>query len=353
VVGTWYHLAGVYDANAQSASLYVNGILADQIFNVVSHQATGHTGIGHGEFFGNYVDWNNDAIDDVHIFQSALTEPEILKLAQAGNPSLTGPPPVQPATLQIDVAHPGAQVNPMFYGLMIEEINHGLDGGLYGELIQNRVFKDDPTTPVHWSLVQDGGGSGSIALDTTQPVTGTALTTSLRVNVVNGQRVGAANDGYFGIPVQPSTTYNASFWAMATPGITGPVTLDIESSDGSTVYASATVPQITTNWAKYNVVLTTSAVAPTETTRFVVSTGSPGTLWITQVSLFPPTFHGTPNGNRMDLMRKMGALEPAFLRMPGGNYLEGNTIDQRFEWKNTIGPIEQTRRARESLGLPF
>jgi alpha-N-arabinofuranosidase len=55
----------------------------------------------------------------------------------------------------------------------------------------------------------------------------------------------------------------------------------------------------------------------------------------------------------MDLMRKMGALEPAFLRMPGGNYLEGNTIDQRFEWKNTIGPIEQTRRARESLGLPF
>src|SRR5262249_40737318 len=76
VVGTWYHLAGVYDANAQSATLYVNGILADMIFNVVSHQATGHTGIGHGEFLGNYVDWNNDTIDDVHIFQSALNDPD-------------------------------------------------------------------------------------------------------------------------------------------------------------------------------------------------------------------------------------------------------------------------------------
>jgi len=210
-------------------------------------------------------------------FSLPLPSPKFLTLAQAGNPALTGPPGVEPATLQIDAAHPGAHINPMFYGLMIEEINHGLDGGLYGELIQNRVFKDDPTTPVHWLLVQDGGGSGSIALDTTQPVSGTALTTSLRVIVNNGQRVGAANDGYFGIPVQPATTYNASFWAKAAPGFTGPVTLDIETSDGSKVYASATVSQITTDWAKYNVVLTTSSVAAAETTRFVVSAGSPGT----------------------------------------------------------------------------
>ena len=95
----------------------------------------------------------------------------------------------------------------MFYGLMIEEINHSLDGDLYGELIQNRVFKDDSTTPVHWSLVQNNGGIGSIALDTTQqPVSGTALTTSLKVSVNQGQRVGAANDGYWGIPVKPFTT---------------------------------------------------------------------------------------------------------------------------------------------------
>ena len=165
------------------------------IFNVVPHQATGHTGVGHGEFLGNYVDWVHGAIDDVHIFQSALTEPEILTLAQAGNPALTGSPQVEPATLQIDAAHPGAPINPMFYGLMIEEINHGLDGGLYGELIQNRVFKDDPTTPVYWSLVQEGGGSGSIALDTTQPVSGTALTTSLRVSVNNGQQMFSTNHG--------------------------------------------------------------------------------------------------------------------------------------------------------------
>jgi len=168
VVGVWYHLAGVYDAVAQSSSLYVNGVLADRIFNVAPRAASGNTGIGRGWFNNSRVDFNNAAIDDVRFYGSALSAPRILQIAQIGNPSLTAPT-VQPAALQIDATHPGPQVDPMFYGLMIEEINHSLDGGLYGELIQNRVFKDDPTTPLHWSLVQNNGGIGSIALDTTSP----------------------------------------------------------------------------------------------------------------------------------------------------------------------------------------
>ena len=143
-------------------------------------------------------------------------------------------------------------LNPAFNGMMTEEINHSYDGGLYGELVQNRVFKDDPTTPVHWSLIQTNGGVGSIALDTTQPVPNTALTASLKVTVSQGQRVGVANDGYWGIPIRPFTTYRASFWAKAAPGFTGPLFLDIESNDGRVVYARAQVPQITANWAKYS-----------------------------------------------------------------------------------------------------
>jgi alpha-L-arabinofuranosidase len=340
VVGVWYHLAGVYDAVAQTASLYVNGAVADRIFNVGPRAASGNTGIGRGWFNDSPTDFNDAAIDDVRFYGSALSAAQILQIAQIGNHSLTAPK-VQPASLEINAAQPGPRVNPMFYGLMIEEINHSLDGGLYGELIQNRVFKDDPTTPVHWSLVQNDGGIGSIALDTTQPVSGTALTTSLKVNVSQGQRVGAANDGYWGIPVKPFTLYRASFWAKADVGFTGPLSLDIESSDGTKVYARAVVPQITANWAKYNVQLTTGWVTPVETTRFVVSTGSLGAFWLTQVSLFPPTFHERPNGNRIGLMRKMAGLDPSFLRMPGGNYLEGNTIAERYQWKQTIGPIEQ------------
>jgi alpha-L-arabinofuranosidase len=98
---------------------------------------------------------------------------------------------------------------------------------------------------------------------------------------------------------------------------------------------------------QYSVTLATGALAPTENTRFVISVGTTGTLWLNQVSLFPPTYRDRANGNRTDLMQLMAGLKPGFLRFPGGNYLEGNTIAQRFEWKNTIGPISQ-RAGHES-----
>ena len=96
-----------------------------------------------------------------------------------------------------------------------------------------------------------------------------------------------------------------------------------------------------------DVTLATGAAPTTENTRFVISAGTTGTLWLNQVSLFPPTYNQRANGNRVDLMRLMAGLKPGFLRFPGGNYLEGNTIAQRFEWKNTIGPISQ-RAGHES-----
>jgi hypothetical protein len=78
VVGVWYHLAGVYDSVAQTASLYVNGALADRIFNVGPRAASGNTGIGRGWFNNSRVDFNNAAIDDVRFYASALSASQIL-----------------------------------------------------------------------------------------------------------------------------------------------------------------------------------------------------------------------------------------------------------------------------------
>ena len=360
--GTWYHLAGVYDADARSASLYVDGVLADTVYFVVSAPATGPTGIGRGKFAGNPVDFVNGAVDDVRLYQAALAPEEILEIARVGDPTLTGPLPVEPAALAIDAdsAHGGHPVSPILNGLMIEEINHSLEGGLYGELIQNRVFKDDPAVPVHWKLVQDQGAAGSIALDTSQPIAGTALTTSLRVTAGPGSgRVGAANDGYWGIPVKPRQTYRASFFAKADAGRAGPLTASIESGDGATVYARAQSPGLTTGWRRYTVSLETRGTQPTADARFVISTRNAGTFWLNQVSLFPPTYRERPNGNRIDLMQLLAGMRPNFLRLPGGNFLEGTTIADRFEWKDTIGPLEDRPghqgpwgyRSTDGLGL--
>jgi alpha-N-arabinofuranosidase len=289
-----------------------------------------------------------------------------------------------PGKLTVRVDQPGAKFHPLFYGLMTEEINHSYDGGLYGELIQNRIFKDahnppgpgrgrgqqtpDPNAPPparpvapHWSVVA-AGGKGAIALDTSNPVNTTALTTSLRLDITDvaaGQRVGVANDGYWGIPVTPDTTYKASFYARADTTFSGPLTVTIESNDGNTVYATGTVPQLTGAWQKYSLTLKTGQATPTANTRFVIAAGAKGSVWLNLVSLFPPTFNDRPNGNRVDLMRMLGDMKPAFLRFPGGNYVEGNTFNDYFVWKKTLGPLEErpghmapwTYRSTDGMGL--
>jgi len=253
---------------------------------------------------------------------------------------------VNPATpvLHLDASHVTAAVSPTLYGLMTEEINYSYEGGLYGELVRNRIFRDNDQTPAHWAVVQDGGSTGTISLDETQPIDGTVLKRSLKLEVTsagNG-RVGITNDGYWGFPVRPKTTYRASFYAKSKDSASGPLTLRLESPDGATVYATAEVSSVGSEWKKYTATLTTNAgVTPTAQTRFVITTQKPGTLWFNLVSLFPPTFNDRPNGNRPDLMQLMAGMEPKFLRLPGGNFLEGDTIADRFPWKQTIGPLEQ------------
>ena len=245
--------------------------------------------------------------------------------------------------LKVSVDQPGVKISPMLYGLMTEEINHAYEGGLYAELIQNRSFADNPRSPVHWSLVQDGGGTGSIALDKDRPLND-AQPTSLKLSIAAAsgtQRVGIANDGYWGIPVRPETTYRASFYARSADGFAGPLTVGLESGDGASVYAAAKVPQITGAWSRYEVTLKTGTDPASLKNRLVITASSPGSVWFSLVSLFPPTFKDRPNGNRIDLMQLLGDMKPAFLRLPGGNYVEGNTIADRFDFKKTIHDISQ------------
>jgi alpha-N-arabinofuranosidase len=246
------------------------------------------------------------------------------------------------ATLTLDLRAPGAKVSPTLYGLMTEEINHSYDGGLYAETIQNRTFKDDAANPVHWSLVQEGGGNGTIGLDNSQPISGTALTTCLKLVVTNGgKRVGVANDGFWGIPVKPSTTYKVSYYAKESGAGSGPLTVSIESNDGASIYAQAQTPAPTGNWVKYTASLTTGADVHSLDGRFVISTAAPGTYSFNLVSVFPPTYHDRPNGNRVDLMQALKDMNPKFLRLPGGNFLEGDHIATRFQWKQTLGDLSQ------------
>jgi alpha-N-arabinofuranosidase len=103
--------------------------------------------------------------------------------------------------------------------------------------------------------------------------------------------------------------------------------------------ATASVPGLTAEWTRYKVALRTGPIAASASNHLVMTVAQPGTVWFSLVSLFPPTYGNTPNGNRVDLMQKLAAMHPAFLRLPGGNYLEGNHIADRYPWKKTLGPL--------------
>ncbi|MEP7376724.1 MAG: alpha-L-arabinofuranosidase C-terminal domain-containing protein [Chitinophagaceae bacterium] len=301
----------------------------------------------------------------------------------------------QTPNLNLDFTKPGANVSPMLYGLMTEEINHAYDGGLYAELIRNRIFKDSKTTPEGWSLVQDDAAAkASIKLiaagenipnDERRNSINGSLPTCLMLTVEKaGGRTGIANEGYWGIPVKPSTNYKASFYLKGTgrtppplwpwepkpttpppPDIEnntpGPVTVSIESNDGKTIYASGTIQlEKSIYWKKYELTLTTAAnVVPTKDARFVITANRTGLYHFNLVSLFPPTYNNQSNGFRVDLMQMMVDMKPKFLRFPGGNYLEGPLITDAFPWKTTLGPLESRPghngswgyRASDGLGL--
>ena len=282
----------------------------------------------------------------------------------------------QTTKLTLDLSKKGVKVSPMLYGLMTEEINYSYDGGLYAELIRNRIFKNNVNEPEAWSLVQEDTAShasikliaadpSKVANDEKKFSINSALTTCLRLTVEKaGKRAGIANEGYWGIPVKPSTTYKASFYMKGTgrsaarrfgqqqattpdPAIiedntAGPITVTIESNDGKIVYATGTIQHEKNNyWKKYELTLTTAAnIKPTSDARFVISTNRTGQYYFNLVSLFPPTYNNRDNGNRIDLTEMLKNMKPKFLRFPGGNYLEGPTLADAFPWKTTLGPIE-------------
>ncbi len=244
--------------------------------------------------------------------------------------------------ITVHVDGPGREISPTFFGLMTEEINHSYDGGLYGELVQNRALKDDSDKPAHWSLVKDEGSAATMLLDKDDPVPNTVLDRCIKLEIPAGSKgtVGVANEGYWGIPIWPNTNYRLSFFAKASRQL-GNLHASLESGDGKSVLASMESSGIASEWRKYSLTFKTGDLQATKDAKLVLSTVGSGTLCLTQVSLFPPTFNNRPNGNRIDLMQKLIGMKPSFLRFPGGNFLEGNSFKERFDWKATLGPIEQ------------
>jgi alpha-N-arabinofuranosidase len=263
---------------------------------------------------------------------------------QAGAPVQALPPvPDAVATLKIETDKPVAKVSPTLYGLMTEEINYSYDGGLYGELVQDRTFLSSRSDTENWIPVLQGTAKGTVEPDkSTGP--SAALPASEKLTVARADKANAfelRNRGWWGVPVRANTTYTGSVYAKGDAAAAGEdLRVSLVSNDSGKVLASAPLAGLTADWKQYSFTMKTGGDAgSTANNQIVVSVDRPGTVWLQLLSVFGPTYKSRENGNRVDLMELMAAMHPQFLRFPGGNYLEGNTIPERFDWKRTIGPL--------------
>ncbi|WP_353707730.1 alpha-L-arabinofuranosidase C-terminal domain-containing protein [Cellulosimicrobium sp. ES-005] len=271
---------------------------------------------------------------------------------------------VTPATsadheITVDLAGERTEMSDELYGIFYEDINYAADGGLYAELVRNRSFEFTSqdngsfTGLTAWSAANRGGATA-----TTQVVNDAGRLNATNRTYLNltttAAGAGVRNAGYnTGLFVEEGESYDFSVWARSATAQT--VTVRVEDAAGTTAYATGQVAVDGSNaWKKYDVTLT--ATGTTNAGRLALLSGAAGTLALDQVSLFPQdTWVGPVNGKsvlRKDLAEKIDALDPQFLRFPGGcvtnvgtfrTYEESGFTDRRrtYQWKETIGPVEE------------
>jgi alpha-L-arabinofuranosidase len=251
--------------------------------------------------------------------------------------------PAQTSTITIQANQPAVTISSNLFGIFFEEISMAGDGGIYAELVRNRSF-EDAATPVQWILVTNGTARGTWSIDSSLPLS-SSNTQSLKLTMTGGTgSLGAANNGFYGIPLVNGNTYNLGFYARAASGFGGSIAVSLESANGSTVYAQSTVSGLTTSWQHFAASLVPNATDPFA--RLALRISQAGSVYLDFVSLFPAqTFNNRTNGLRPDLANMLVNLKPSFMRFPGGSWVDGINLADAYHWELTVGdPANRTER---------
>ena len=233
--------------------------------------------------------------------------------------------------MTVDVAKPTAKIHPTMYGVFFEDINFGADGGLYAELVKNRSF-EFPQPFVGWVPF------GQVTVEDEKPCFDRNPHYIRIVNDGRLLRAGIDNEGYRGIGLKQGEEYRFSVYAR-TPDAT-PVKLSVELVNSNAENPVKKEIEIKgQEWQKVTVVLKSSFTDAHSRLRIVVQ--SKGTVDLDHISLFPVnTWKQRENGLRADLVQALYDLNPGVFRFPGGCIIEGNSLATRYQWKNSVGPVE-------------
>lgn len=240
----------------------------------------------------------------------------------------------QTNVLDINTKKAGAKIQDTMYGLFFEDINYAADGGLYGELVKNRSF-EFPQSFMGWQVF------GDVKLKDDGPFERCPHYVVLGAPNHQERRTGIQNEGYFGIGVVKGEDYRFSVWAKAPKG---KATIRVQLIDQYSMgehqeFVEQTLDITSAEWKKYEIVLKSPETQKKANLRIFLKGENP--VCLEHVSLFPVnTFKNRENGLRRDVAQALADVKPGLLRFPGGCIVEGTDLETRYQWKNTIGPVE-------------
>ncbi len=242
--------------------------------------------------------------------------------------------------LVVDEKAPGIEIQPTMYGIFLEDINFAADGGLYAEKVINRSFEYD-------NPLQGWKTFGKVeVLSKGGPFERNPHYVRLAYQGHPANFCGLENSGWFGIGLEQGKQYRLSFWARTagkakTAGI-GVMLCDVNGNFDNQILAMEQIEVKGNKWSRYEVTLEPSKTLQKASLRVLLMDDNPeAKADLEHISLFPAeTFNGDENGLRKDLAQALADLHPGILRFPGGCIVEGTTLDNRYQWKNTVGPVE-------------
>ena len=263
----------------------------------------------------------------------------------------------QNAVLTADFTASKTPVSKNLYGIFYEDINYAADGGLYGEMVQNRSFEyqDSKLVPTDkWTNVSLAGksksrikGAKDNPLNKNNPVYA-----SLAVKQAGD---GICNKGYTGMSFEKGKTYPGSVYLRSPDGTVTSITITIGDKQA---VSTIKIDGITTEWKKYEYKI--EAPVTTTSGSLCLYADQEGTINFDMVSLFrADIYRNEPNGLRADLAQRLEDLHPAFIRFPGGCIVHGLNVENSYEWKDTIGPVEERKEKmnfwgyQQSYGIGF
>ena len=230
----------------------------------------------------------------------------------------------------------GAPVQPTMYGLFFEDINYAADGGLYAEMIKNRSF-EFPENFMGWEIF------GHVDLKNDGPFERNPHYVRLSNPGHPHKWTGIENEGFFGVSFKAGEEYRFSVWARVPDGGSSKIRVELVDTKAMGETQTMTQQEITIDskeWKKYTVILKPETSVTKGKLRIFLSKPE-HTVDLEHISLFPvDTWKGHENGMRKDLAQALADLKPGIFRFPGGCIVEGTDIDTRYDWKKTVGPVE-------------